>query len=106
MVNIGHAVPEFTMAAYHNDEIVDIKLSDYKRKMVGSTFFYPADFTFVCPTELEDAAKIYDKFQALGAEIISVSTDTPFVHKAWHDHSDAIGNVAYPMGADPTGRGQ
>ena len=102
MVKIGQAVPEFTMAAYHQDEIVDIKLSDYKGKWVV-LLFYPADFTFVCPTELEDAAKIYDKFQALGAEIISVSTDTHFVHKAWHDHSDAIGSVAYPMGADPTG---
>ena len=94
MVKIGQEVPEFTMSAYHNDEIIDIKLSDYKGKWVV-LLFYPADFTFVCPTELEDAAAIYDKFQALGAEIISVSTDTPFVHKAWHDHSEAIGKVAY-----------
>ena len=77
MVKIGKEVPEFTMSAYHKDEIIDIKLSDYKGKWVV-LLFYPADFTFVCPTELEDAAAIYDKFQALGAEIISVSTDTPF----------------------------
>jgi peroxiredoxin (alkyl hydroperoxide reductase subunit C) len=65
--------------------------------------FYPADFTFVCPTELEEVADLYPKFQAAGAEVISVSTDTAFVHKAWHDNSPAIAKVNYPMGADPTG---
>ena len=90
------------MAAFQNDEIKDIKLSDYKGKWV-MLVFYPADFTFVCPTELEDIAALYPKFQELGAEVISVSTDTAFVHKAWHDTSDAIGKVDYPMGADPTG---
>jgi peroxiredoxin (alkyl hydroperoxide reductase subunit C) len=102
VVKVGQEVPDFEMAAFQNDEIKDIKLSDYKGKWVV-LLFYPADFTFVCPTELEDMASLYPKFQEVGAEVISVSTDTAFVHKAWHDTSDAIGKVDYPMGADPTG---
>ena len=102
MIKIGQEVPEFKMAAYQNDEIKDIKLSDYKGKWVVMVF-YPADFTFVCPTELEEVAELYPQFQAAGAEVISVSTDTAFVHKAWHDESPAIGKVDYLMGADPTG---
>lgn len=102
MVKIGQEVPEFELAAYHNDEIKNISLSDYKGRWVV-IIFYPADFTFVCPTELEDVAALYPEFQEAGAEVISVSTDTAFVHKAWHDHSPAIGKVDYPMGADPTG---
>ena len=102
MVKVGQEVPDFKMAAFQNDEIKDIKLSDYKGKWVVIAF-YPADFTFVCPTELEDLAALYPKFQEVGAEVISVSTDTAFVHKAWHDASEAIGKVNYPMGADPTG---
>jgi len=102
MVKIGQEVPEFAMSAFQNDEVKDIKLSDYKGKWVV-VVFYPADFTFVCPTELEDVAALYPKFQEVGAEVISVSTDTAFVHKAWHDTSEAIGKVDYLMGADPTG---
>ncbi len=102
VVKVGQPVPEFEMAAFQNDEIKDIKLSDYEGKWVV-LMFYPADFTFVCPTELEDMATLYSQFQEAGAEVISVSTDTAFVHKAWHDTSDAIGKVDYPMGADPTG---
>ena len=102
MIKVGQPVDEFKMAAFQNDEIKEIKLSDYKGKWVVVAF-YPADFTFVCPTELEELAELYSKFQAAGAEVISVSTDTAFVHKAWHDESPAIGKVNYPMGADPTG---
>jgi peroxiredoxin (alkyl hydroperoxide reductase subunit C) len=102
MVKIGQKVPEFSMAAFQSDEIKDIKLSDFRGKWVVMVF-YPADFTFVCPTELEEVAGLYPKFQAAGAEVISVSTDTAFVHKAWHDESEAIGKVNYLMGADPTG---
>ena len=102
MVKVGQPVPDFGMKAFQNDEIKDIKLSDYKGKWVVLVF-YPADFTFVCPTELEDVAALYPKFQEAGAEVISISTDTAFVHKAWHDTSDAIGKVDYLMGADPTG---
>ena len=102
MIKVGQTVEDFKMAAYQNDEITDIKLSDYKGKWVV-VVFYPADFTFVCPTELEETADLYPKFQAAGAEVISVSTDTAFVHKAWRDASPAIKKIKYPMGADPTG---
>lgn len=102
MIKVGQAVDDFKLAAYQNNEIKDIKLSDYKGKWVV-VVFYPADFTFVCPTELEEVASLYPQFQAAGAEVISVSTDTAFVHKAWHDESPAIGKVNYLMGADPTG---
>ncbi|HQA26604.1 MAG TPA: alkyl hydroperoxide reductase subunit C, partial [Candidatus Competibacteraceae bacterium] len=66
-------------------------------------FFYPADFTFVCPTELGDMADLYPEFQKLGVEVYSVSTDTHFTHKAWHDASDTIKKIHYPMIGDPTG---
>lgn len=102
MVKIGQKVEDFKAEAFQNEEIKNVKLSDYKGKWVV-LLFYPADFTFVCPTELEDAEKLYDKFKVEGAEILSVSRDTVFVHKAWHDHSDAIKNIKYPMIADPTG---
>jgi peroxiredoxin len=102
IVKVGQEVPDFKMAAFPQDEIKDISLSDYKGKWVV-LLFYPADFTFVCPTELEDMAALYPEFQEAGAEVISVSTDTAFAHKAWPDSSDAIGKVNYPMGADPTG---
>ena len=66
-------------------------------------FFYPADFTFVCPTELEDMAEHYAALQEMNVEVVSVSTDTPFAHKAWHDTSEAIKKIQFPMAADPTG---
>ena len=102
MIKVGEKVEDFTMSVYHNDEISEIRLSDFKGKWVVLVF-YPADFTFVCPTELEDVAALYPQFQAVDAEVISVSTDTAFVHKAWHDNSDAISKVDYLMGADPSG---
>ncbi len=102
VVKVGEKVPDITVEAYHCDEIKKIRLSDYKGKWIV-LLFYPADFTFVCPTELEEAADHYEKFKTLGAEVMSVSTDTVFVHKAWHDHSLAIQKVKYPMLADPTG---
>lgn len=102
MININQIVPDFEADAYQNDDIRKIKLSEYRGKWVVM-IFYPADFTFVCPTELEDAASLYEEFKKLGAEVMSVSTDTAFAHKAWHDTSAAIGKVQYPMLADPTG---
>jgi NADH-dependent peroxiredoxin subunit C len=102
MVKIGQPVPEFEVEAFHNEKTFKTKLSDYKGKWVV-LLFYPADFTFICPTELGEAAKLYDKFKALGAEVLSVSTDTVFTHKAWHDSSPTIRQVGYPMLADPTG---
>ena len=102
MLNINSVVPDFELDAYHNKEIKKITLSSYKGTWVV-LIFYPADFTFVCPTELEDTQKHYEEVKALGGEIMSVSTDTAYVHKAWHDTSPAIGSITYPMLADPTG---
>ena len=102
MITINSAVPDFEADVFQGDEIKKIKLSEYKGKWVV-LIFYPADFTFVCPTELEDAQSHYEEIKKLGGEILSVSTDTAFVHKAWHDNSPAIGKIQYPMMADPTG---
>lgn len=98
---INTEIKPFKAMAYHNGEFIEVTEETLKGKW--SVFvFYPADFTFVCPTELEDLAEQYDEFQKIGVEIYSVSTDTHFSHKAWHDTSDAIGKVKYPMLADPT----
>ena len=99
---INSLVPEFSVQAFHQGKFKTISSSDVKGKW-GIFFFYPADFTFVCPTELEDMADKYAKFQEMGVEIYSVSTDSHFVHKAWHDASDTIRKIKYPMLADPTG---
>ncbi len=102
MININTNVPDFELDSYQQNEIKKVKLSDFRGQWV-ILIFYPADFTFVCPTELEDAAKHYEEVKKLGGEIMSISTDTAFVHKAWHDSSPAIGKIEYPMLADPTG---
>ncbi|MDD5556017.1 MAG: redoxin domain-containing protein [bacterium] len=102
MIRIGQTIPDLEVEAYQDDEIRKIRLAGYRGRWL-ILIFYPADFTFVCPTELEEAANYHDEFRRLGAEIMSVSTDTAFVHKAWHDHSPAIGKIRFPMIADPTG---
>jgi peroxiredoxin len=99
---INSKLPEFKLQAYHGDDFKEVSHEDLKGKW-SILFFYPADFTFVCPTELGDMADNYGKFQELGVEVYSVSTDTHFTHKAWHDTSDTIGKIKYPMLADPTG---
>lgn len=99
---IGQEIPDFEVEMYHEDEIKKTHLSHYRGKWM-ILFFYPADFTFVCPTELEDMADLYEEFQKIDTEVFGVSTDTVYVHKAWHDHSKAIGKVKYPLIADPTG---
>ena len=99
---INSYIPEFKVNVYQNGEFKVITDQDVKGKW-GIFFFYPADFTFVCPTELEDMADNYAKFKELGIEVYSVSTDTHFVHKAWHDDSPSIKKITYPMLADPTG---
>lgn len=99
---IGRAVPDFEVDIYHQEVFRTAHLSDFKGKWV-IFFFYPADFTFICPTELEEMAAHYEEFQKLNAEVLSVSTDTKFTHKAWHDHSPAIKKINYPMVADPSG---
>ena len=103
MVNINDSAPDFTEDAYVNGEIKKVSLKDYRGKWVV-LFFYPADFTFVCPTELGELADSYEKIKSLGAEVISVSGDTAFVHAAWHDESPTIRKIKFPMLADPTRR--
>lgn len=103
MIPINQKVADFTLKAYHNNDFRDISLSDYKGKWVVLAF-YPADFTFVCPTELEDLANLYPEFVKEGAEVLSVSTDTHFAHFAWHSTSPSIGKIKYPMLADPTAK--
>ena len=93
----------FTAEAFEKFEFKTITDADLKGKW-SVVFFYPADFTFVCPTELEDLADNYAEFQKIGCEIYSVSTDTHFAHKAWHDSSEAIKKVQFPMLGDPTGQ--
>jgi len=100
---INKSIPEFTAEAFHNGEFKTISSEDVKGKW-SIFLFYPADFTFVCPTELEDMENFYAELQGLGVEVYSVSTDTHFVHKAWHDTSDAISKITYPMIGDPTGK--
>lgn len=95
--------PEFEANAYQNGEFKVVTNEDLKGKW-SLIVFYPGDFTFVCPTELEDLAEKYDEFKKIGVEVYSCSCDTHFVHKAWADASDAIKKVKYPMLADPTGR--
>jgi len=102
-VKIGDQAPAFTADAFVDNDIKKISLTDYRGKWVV-LFFYPADFTFVCPTELGELADRHEEIKALGAEIISVSTDTGFVHKAWHDNSPTINKIKFPMLADPTGK--
>ncbi len=101
-LSVGDKVENFKFKYYQDGKFHEGQMSDFEGKWVV-LFFYPADFTFVCPTELEELAEYYDKFQEEGVEIISVSTDTEFTHKAWHDSSPAIGKIRYPMAADPTG---
>ncbi|GGW43949.1 peroxiredoxin [Vreelandella hamiltonii] len=98
---INTEVKPFKATAYLNGEFVDVTEADLKGQW-SVFFFYPADFTFVCPTELGDLADNYEAFKKLGVEIYSVSTDTHFTHKAWHDSSETIGKLQYPMIADPT----
>ncbi|NMM38311.1 MAG: peroxiredoxin [Glaciimonas sp.] len=98
---INTEIKPFKATAFHNGKFVPVTSEDLKGKW--SVFvFYPADFTFVCPTELGDLADNYAEFKKMGVEIYSVSTDTHFAHKAWHDTSDTIGKITYPMLGDPT----
>ena len=102
MSYINSEVKPFNATAFHNGKFIQVSEADLKGKW-SVVFFYPADFTFVCPTELGDLADAYADYQKLGVEIYSVSTDTHFTHKAWHDTSDTIKKIQYPMIGDPTG---
>jgi peroxiredoxin (alkyl hydroperoxide reductase subunit C) len=103
LVKVGEAVPDYEFEVYHENAIKTMSLSSLRGKWIVLAF-YPADFTFICPTELEELAKLYPKFKELDAEVISVSADTVHVHKAWHDTSPAISQIHYPMAADPSGK--
>mgnify|MGYP002062744173 CR=1 FL=1 len=99
---INTEVLPFKASAFHDGKFIDVTEANLKGKW-SVVFFYPADFTFVCPTELGDLADNYAEFKKLGVEIYSVSTDTHFTHKAWHDTSDTIAKLQFPMIGDPTG---
>ena len=98
---INTEIKPFTAEAFKNGEFITVSDTDVKGKW-AVFFFYPADFTFVCPTELGDVADHYEELQKLGVEVYSVSTDTHFTHKAWHSSSDTIGKIKYTMIGDPT----
>ena len=99
---INTEILPFKATAFHNGEFVDVSEADLKGKW-SVVFFYPADFTFVCPTELGDVADYYNQLKDMGVEVYAVSTDTHFTHKAWHDTSETIGKIRFPMIGDPTG---
>jgi len=99
---INTTVKPFKANAYRDGKFITVTDADLRGKW-SVVCFYPADFTFVCPTELEDLADRYPEFQTMGVELYSVSTDTHFAHKAWHDTSEAIKKVKYVMIGDPTG---
>lgn len=99
---INTEIKPFKASAFRNGKFIEVTDAEVRGKW-AVFFFYPADFTFVCPTELGDLADHYAEFQKLDVEIYSVSTDTHFVHKAWHDTSETIRKIQYTMIGDPTG---
>ena len=100
---VGKKAPSFNLKAFYNGEFKDVNLEDYLGKWLVLVF-YPADFTFICPTELSKFADYYEDFKNENSEILSISKDTEFVHKAWWDNSDSIKKIKFPMLADPTGK--
>ncbi len=99
---IGREIPLPLFSAFHNGEVKDINLRDFKGKWI-ILFFYPADFTFVCPTELKELADYYEDFTEAGAEVFAISTDSAYVHRAWQKDSPQLKNVKYPMLSDRSG---
>ena len=105
VLKVGDRIPDFELDAYFPDkkDFGKIKFSDISRQGKWLIlFFYPADYTFVCPTELADIGQKYGDFRKEGTEIISISTDTHFVHYAWQNSEKLLTGIRYPMGADPT----
>jgi len=100
---INTTVKPFEATAFANGEFVEVSAADLRGHW-SVVFFYPADVTFVCPTELGDLADHYDQLKSMGVEVYAVSTDTHFTHKAWHDASETIRKIQFPMIGDPTGR--
>ncbi|HTK88012.1 MAG TPA: redoxin domain-containing protein, partial [Nitrospiraceae bacterium] len=103
MALIGQTISQATYQAFHNDQIKPIDFSTHRGKWIV-LMFYPGDFTFICPTELGEVAELYPEFTKLGAEVFGISTDSVYVHKAWHDTSPTIKAVSFPLVADPTGK--
>ncbi|WP_424360050.1 peroxiredoxin [Methanocella sp. MCL-LM] len=101
-LKINDKIPDFQADAYHQGNITKINTADYRGKWMVFVF-YPADFTFVCPKELEEMATYYTNFTQLGAEVFSVSRDSAYVHKAWHNSTPQLQAIQYPMIADTTG---
>lgn len=102
MLTIGQRIPEFSVEAYHRGTIRKVSSADFRGKWLVVAF-YPADESFVCPTELEELADGYDKFVSLGAEVLAISRDSALEHKKWHDASARIAKIQYPMGSDEDG---
>lgn len=102
MIAIGRGIPPATVQAYHRGTIRRLVLEELRGTWLV-VMFYPGDFTFVCPTELAEMARLYSQFVALGAEVFGVSTDSVYVHKAWHDSSPMVSTVDFPLIADSTG---
>jgi peroxiredoxin (alkyl hydroperoxide reductase subunit C) len=102
MTRIGDQIPDVQIDALHGDLFETIRLRERHGRWL-ILLFYPADFTFVCPTELAAMEDQHDRLEELEADAISVSTDTVYAHKAWHDSSPLVGRIGFPMGADPTG---
>ena len=102
MATIGQAIPQGTFQAFHEQAIHSITLESYRGKWL-LLVFYPGDFTFICPTELEELGALHEDFRKLDAEVIGISTDSVYVHKAWHDTSPAIKQLRFPLLADPGG---
>ena len=100
MTLVNSQIKPFKNQAFHNGKFIEVTEATLKGKW-AVVFFYPADFTFVCPTELEDLADHYAEFHKLGVEVYSVSTDTHFSHKVWHETSDAIKKIKFTMIGDP-----
>lgn len=99
---VGYNAPDFSVEAYFNDQIRKINSYDYRGSWLV-VFFYPGDFTFVCPTELGDLAEKYSEIKKIGAEILAISTDSVYVHKAWHDFSPLVQKIKYPLLSDHNG---
>ncbi len=102
-LRVGEIVPDMEFEVYHKNDSKKMRFSDFDGKWL-IVFFYPADFTFICPTELGEMAAMYKDFIKEGAEVLSVSTDTVYTHKAWHDTSNTIKKIEFPMMADPSGK--
>jgi alkyl hydroperoxide reductase subunit AhpC len=103
MLKIGDKAPQFEEMAYVNGEMKKIRLADYSGKWVV-LFFYPLDFTFICPTEIEGFAKLHKDFEKLGAVVIGASTDSQYSHKAWFERDDRLRGIPYPVLADTAHR--